>query len=114
MDGAGIEGTLRGSCAPENYKKQENFPIQFPLRSTFVCGVFFKGLSPNVPLAWLEAMPDAVVRARKEGATDEDIIELLGSNLDGPSYENYECGDEEANTNCYAQVRISTSKSTPL
>ena len=54
------------------------------------------------------------MRARKEGATDEDIIELLGSNLDGPSYENYECGDEEANTNCYAQVRISTSKSTPL
>ena len=49
-------------------------------------------------------MPDAVVRARKEGATDEDITELLGSNLDGTSYENYECGDEEANNNCYAQV----------
>ena len=57
-----------------------------------------------MPLAWLEAMPDAVVRARKEGATDEDITELLGSNLDGTSYENYECGVEEANTNCYAQV----------
>ena len=49
-------------------------------------------------------MPDAVVRARKEGATDEDIVELLGDNLDRASYENYECGDKGANASCYAQV----------
>ena len=78
--------------------------ICFHYRSTYKCGVFLKDISPNVPLAWLEAMPDAIVRARKEGATDEDIIELLGSNLDGTSYENYECGDQEANSSCYAQV----------
>ena len=57
------------------------------------------------------------MRARKEGAKDEDIIELLGSNLDGPSYENYQCEAKGgsstssngsditvANSNCYAQV----------
>ena len=49
-------------------------------------------------------MPDAVVRARKDGATDEDIVELLGDNLDRASYENYECGDKGANASCYAQV----------
>ena len=46
------------------------------------------------------------VRARKEGATDDDVIELLGSNVDGPSYDNYECGDVGANTRCYAQVGL--------
>ena len=76
-----------------------------------MCGIFFKDLSRHVPLAWLEAVPDAVERARKEGATDEDVIELLGSNLDGTSYENYKCGDEEANANCYAQVENFTYKS---
>ena len=57
------------------------------------------------------------MRARKEGADDADIIELLGSNLDGPDYENYQCEPNggsstnanrtvitAANTNCYAQV----------
>ena len=57
-----------------------------------------------MPLAWLGALPEAVVRARKEGANDNDVIELLGSNVDGPSYDNYECGDVGANTRCYAQV----------
>ena len=54
------------------------------------------------------------MRARKEGATDDDIVDLLGSNLDGPSYENYNCGGTStianashvtvASNNCYAQV----------
>ena len=54
------------------------------------------------------------VRARKEGATDDNIVDLLGSNLDGPSYENYNCGSTStfanashvtvASNNCYAQV----------
>ena len=66
--------------------------------------MFFKDLSPKVPLAWLGALPEAVVRARKEGATDNDVIELLGSNVDGASYDNFECGDVGANTRCYAQV----------
>ena len=54
------------------------------------------------------------VRARKEGATDDDIVDLLGSNLDGPSYGNYNCGGTStianashvtvASNNCYAQV----------
>ena len=61
-------------------------------------------MSPKVPLAWLGALPEAVVRARKEGATDNDVIELLGSNVDGASYDNFECGDVGANTRCYAQV----------
>ena len=75
-----------------------------PTRASYKCGVFFKDLSPKVPLAWLGALPEAVVRARKEGATDNDVIELLGSNVDGPSYDNFECGDVGANTRCYAQV----------
>jgi len=74
-------------------------------QSSYKCGVFFKDLSPKVPLAWLGALPEAVVRARKEGATDDDVIELLGSNVDGPSYDNYECGDVGANTRCYAQMQ---------
>ena len=63
----------------------------------------FKDLSPNdnLALAWLEAMPDAVVSAR---CPDEDIIELLGSNLDDTIYENFECGDEEEN-NYFMQVQ---------
>ena len=54
------------------------------------------------------------VRARKEGATDDDIVDLLSSNLNGPSYENYNCGGTStianashvtvASNNCYAQV----------
>ena len=28
----------------------------------------------QVPLAWLGALPEAVVRARKEGASDDDVI----------------------------------------
>ena len=75
-----------------------------PTRASYKCGVFFKDLSPKVPLAWLGALPEAVVRARKEGATDNDVIELLGSNVDGPSYDNFECGDVGANTRWYAQV----------
>ena len=31
-------------------------------------------LSSKVPLAWLGALPEAVVRARKEGASDNDVI----------------------------------------
>ena len=27
-----------------------------------------------MPLAWLGALPEAVVRARKEGASDNDVI----------------------------------------
>ena len=66
------------------------------------CKIIIKDLSPNdnVPLAWLEAMSDALVRAGEKDTTDE----LLGSNLDGTSYENFECGDEEAN-NCFMQVQ---------
>merc|ERR1712014_241442 len=74
-------------------------------KASYKCGVFFKDLSPKVPLAWLGALPEAVVRARKEGATDNDVIELLGSNVDGPSYDNFECGDVGANTRCYAQMQ---------
>merc|ERR1712242_95684 len=40
----------------------------------YKCGVFFKDLTSKVPLAWLGALPEAVVRARKEGATDDDVI----------------------------------------
>ena len=75
-----------------------------PIRSQYKCGVFFKDLTSKVPLAWLGALPEAVVRARKEGATDEDVISLLGSSIDADSYENYECGDKGANTRCYAQM----------
>merc|ERR1712012_196367 len=57
-------------------------------KASYKCGVFFKDLSPKVPLAWLGALPEAVVRARKEGATD-----------------NFECGDVGANTRCYAQMQ---------
>ena len=39
------------------------------------------------------------MRARKEGATDDNIVDLLGSNLDGPSYENYNCGGTSNVTN---------------
>ena len=62
-----------------------------------------------VPLAWLEALPQTVVRARKEeGANAEDVTELLvGCNI-----ENYECEAKRhnseitaKNSNCYAQVR---------
>jgi len=74
-------------------------------KASYKCGVFFKDLSPKVPLAWLGALPEAVVRARKEGATDNDVIELLGSNVDGASYDNFECGDVGANTRCYAQMQ---------
>ena len=44
----------------------------FYFRPVYKFWVFFKHLSPNVPLVWLEAMPNAVVRARKESVTDED------------------------------------------
>ena len=66
----------------------------------------FKDLSPNdnLALAWLEAMPDAVVSGQKKDTIDEDIIELLGSNLDDTIYENFECGDEEEN-NYFMQVQ---------
>merc|ERR1712032_1644962 len=70
----------------------------------YKCGVFFKDLTSKVPLAWLGALPEAVVRARKEGATDDDVISLLGSNVDADSYEGDVCGDTLANTRCYAQM----------
>ena len=87
----------------------------------------------QVPLAWLGALPEAVVRARKEGASDDDVIRfkiilkvpyysflrlrfwkshlpflcsLLGSNVDAESYEGEVCGETLANTRCYAQVGI--------
>merc|ERR1712107_673760 len=61
-------------------------------------------LTSKVPLAWLGALPEAVVRARKEGASDNDVISLLGSNVDAESYEGDVCGDTLANTRCYAQM----------
>merc|ERR1711963_503868 len=36
-------------------------------QNQYKCGVFFKDLTSKVPLAWLGALPEAVVRARKEG-----------------------------------------------
>merc|ERR1711973_237255 len=42
-------------------------------QNQYKCGVFFKDLTSKVPLAWLGALPEAVVRARKEGASDEDL-----------------------------------------
>merc|ERR1711882_34897 len=56
-------------------------------QNQYKCGVFFKDLTSKVPLAWLGALPEAVVRARKEGATEGDV-----------------CGDTLANTRCYAQM----------
>merc|ERR1712158_13554 len=73
-------------------------------QNQYKCGVFFKDLTSKVPLAWLGALPEAVVRARKEGATDDDVISLLGSNVDAESYEGDVCGDTLANTRCYAQM----------
>jgi len=73
-------------------------------QNQYKCGVFFKDLTSKVPLAWLGALPEAVVRARKEGASDNDVISLLGSNVDAESYEGDVCGDTLANTRCYAQV----------
>ena len=35
-------------------------------RSSYKCGVFFKDLSSKVPLAWLGALPEAVVRTGKD------------------------------------------------
>merc|ERR1712008_88426 len=73
-------------------------------QNQYKCGVFFKDLTSRVPLAWLGALPEAVVRARKEGATDDDVTSLLGSNVDAESYEGDVCGDTLANTRCYAQM----------
>merc|ERR1719458_1304850 len=73
-------------------------------QNQYKCGVFFKDLTSKVPLAWLGALPEAVVRARKEGASDDDVISLLGSNVDAESYEGEVCGETLANTRCYAQM----------
>jgi len=40
-------------------------------QSSYKCGVFFKDLSPKVPLAWLGALPEAVVSAQKEKLKDK-------------------------------------------
>ena len=34
-----------------------------------------------MPLAWLGALPEAVVRARKEGASDNDVIRFFSLKL---------------------------------
>merc|ERR1711993_118302 len=73
-------------------------------QNQYKCGVFFKDLTSKVPLAWFGALPEAVVRARKEGASDDDVISLLGSNVDAESYEGEVCGETLANTWCYAQM----------
>jgi len=88
-------------------------------QNQYKCGVFFKDLTSKVPLAWLGALPEAVVRARKEGATDDDVISLLGSNVDAESYEIDNCEAKLANTRCYAQVieiliKIQTGKYTNI
>ena len=61
----------------------------FHFRPAYKYCVFFKHLSPNVPLAWHKAMPDVVVRAKKESYKNN---------------EECECGDLETNTNGYTQV----------
>merc|ERR1711990_312137 len=73
-------------------------------QNQYKCGVFFKDLTSKVPLAWIDALPEAIVRARKEGATDRNIIALYGSNLDAESYEGDVCGETLANTRCYEQM----------
>merc|ERR1712018_211038 len=96
-----------GTSARPSSKNRDFFQHPFLLticRSSYKCGVFFKDLSSKVPLAWLGALPEAVVRARKEGASDDDVISLLGSNVDADSYEGDVCGDTLANTRCYAQM----------
>ena len=104
--GSSVPKRGTGTSARLNSKRRlySHYSSVHVCRSAYKCGVFFRDLSPKVPLAWLGALPEAVVRARKEGANDNDVIELLGSNVDGPSYDNYECGDVGANTRCYAQV----------
>ena len=59
-----------GTSARPKSKKGNLFRRPFLLlivcRSSYKCGVFFKDLSPKVPLAWLGALPEAVVRAAEE------------------------------------------------
>ena len=59
-----------GTSARPKSKKGNLFRRPFLLlivcRSSYKCGVFFKDLSPKVPLAWLGALPEAVVRAAEK------------------------------------------------
>ena len=56
-----------GTSARPNSKKRNLFQcLHIICRSSYKCGVFFKDLSPKVPLAWLGALPEAVVSAQKE------------------------------------------------
>ena len=51
------------SARPNSKKKNRNLIFLLIIcRSSYKCGVFFKDLSSKVPLAWLGALPEAVVR----------------------------------------------------
>jgi hypothetical protein len=86
-----------------------------PPRGFYKCGIFFGNLTSSVELAWLGALPEAITKARAEGADDNDIKEVLGQAL---SKDNYACGsdcsDDQANSRCYAQVRTQGREITTL
>ena len=73
-------------------------------RSEYKCGVFFRDLTPKVDFAWLGALPEAITRAQKDGASKKDIEDILGADVNVASYKGDVCGDTLANSRCYAQV----------
>ena len=86
--------------------------------NAYKCAVFFENLTPNRPLTWIGALPDALKKAKNQ----DEVEEILGENVTEESFQQLDdCSTITANARCYAIVskaalilyRLMTSISAP-
>jgi len=69
--------------------------------NSYKCAVFFENLTPNRPLTWIGALPDALKKAKNQ----DEVEEILGENVTEESFEQLDdCSTVTANARCYAIV----------
>ena len=71
----------------------------------YKCGVFFKDLTPKLPLTWLGALPDAL-----DKVDEADYKRILGKNINKESFTNSDCKAQTVNSRCYATMSKVTTE----
>jgi len=74
----------------------------------YKCGLFFKNLNPDGDLTYIGSVPEALQKAKDEGASEEDVTHILGSALTVNDYSDIECSDTLINHHCAAQMDTAT------
>merc|ERR1711890_47167 len=91
---------LSAALTQAKFCPRENNGDECRANSTmYKCGVFFKDLTPKLPLTWLGALPDAL-----DKVDEADYKRILGKNINKESFTNSDCKKQTVNSRCYATM----------